>query len=130
MRVTYTATATGGRADVGSTSGPRTDGASAKDMRSDEAIELPRPFGDYTLLKLLGRGGMGDVFLATKRGIAGISRRCVVKTLRAGFGADSEYVGRFLDEARIVVQLHHKNICPVFEVGESERSEERRVGKE
>jgi serine/threonine protein kinase len=84
----------------------------------DEATgDLPRPFGSYTLLALLGRGGMGEVYLASKEGVAGISRRCVVKTLRAGFGDDLEYVTRFLDEARVVVQLHHRNICPVFEVG-------------
>jgi serine/threonine protein kinase len=83
----------------------------------DSPNPLPRPFGDYTLLALLGRGGMGEVYLATRAGVAGIARRCVVKTLRAGFGADDEYVRRFLDEARVVVELSHKNICPVFDVG-------------
>ncbi|MDP2339829.1 MAG: serine/threonine-protein kinase [Deltaproteobacteria bacterium] len=83
----------------------------------DDADVFPRVFGAYTLLALLGKGGMGEVFLAARTGIEGISRRCVVKTLRPGFGDDREYVSRFLDEARVVSQLHHRNICPVFDVG-------------
>src|ERR1700710_2938615 len=82
-----------------------------------EEEPFPREFGPFTLLGLLGRGGMGDVFVAKREGIAGIAKRCVVKTLRPGFSDDREYVHRFLDEARIVVQMHHKNICPVYEVG-------------
>ena len=85
-----------------------------------EDFELPRRFGGYLLLAELGRGGMGDVYLALREGLEGIGRRCVVKTLRAGFAADREYVTRFLDEARVVVQLHHRNICPVFDVGKAE----------
>jgi serine/threonine protein kinase len=87
---------------------------SAEDI---DQLVLPRAFGPYVLVSLLGRGGMGEVFLAMRGGIEGISRRCVVKTLRPGFGEDREYVARFLDEARVVVQLLHRNICPVFDVG-------------
>jgi tRNA A-37 threonylcarbamoyl transferase component Bud32 len=83
----------------------------------EDSGPLPRRFGAYTLVALLGRGGMGEVFLAMRGGIEGIARRCVVKTLRPAFTEDREYVGRFLDEARVVVQLHHRNICPVFDVG-------------
>ncbi len=79
--------------------------------------ELPRAFGDYTLLKPLGRGGMGQVFLARLkgRGLAGVDKVCVVKTLRAT--DDPEYERRFIDEARLIVLLSHKNICPVFDAG-------------
>ncbi len=86
----------------------------------DRAGELPRPFGPFTLIGHLGSGGMGDVYVAQREGIAGIAKRCVVKTLRPGFSDDREYVTRFLDEARIVVQLHHKNICPVYDVGRAD----------
>ncbi len=79
--------------------------------------DLPRTFGDYTLLKPLGRGGMGEVFLARlqARGIAGVDKICVVKTLRPT--TDPEYERRFIDEARLIVLLSHKNICPVFDAG-------------
>lgn len=83
---------------------------------ADGERELPRPFGAYTLLKALGRGGMGTVFLARRAGLAGAETLCVVKCLRAAHEADEEYVGRFLDEARTAVRLDHRNICRVFDV--------------
>lgn len=79
--------------------------------------EFPRRFGHYTLLAPLARGGMGEVFLAKTGGVAGLEKRCVVKTLRPHLTDDREYVARFVDEARIVVQLGHHNICQVFDVG-------------
>ena len=60
---------------------------------------------------------MGQVFLARLPGLQGIERLCVIKTLRTQYVQDREYVSRFVDEARIVVQLAHRNICPVFDVG-------------
>lgn len=79
--------------------------------------DLPRAFGAYLLLQNFARGGMGDVYLAKSGGIAGLERTCVVKKLRAELSQDREYVTRFVDEARVVVTLHHANICNVFDVG-------------
>ena len=79
--------------------------------------EFPRWFGDYVLLKSLGAGGMGQVFLARLPGLQGIERLCVIKTLKKQWTSDREYVARFVDEARVVVQLAHRNICTVFDVG-------------
>src|SRR5690606_9297903 len=50
-------------------------------------------------------------------GLEGIERICVLKKLRPDFGNNQEYVNRFLDEARLVVQLNHANIAHVFDVG-------------
>ncbi len=92
--------------------------ARAKRSLSGAAVELgPVPFGDYFLLKKLGEGGMGEVFLAKAGAVADIEKLLVVKTLREQHTEDAEYVRRFIDEARIVVQLSHRNICPVFDVG-------------
>ena len=83
----------------------------------DRPDDMPRGFGPYLLLTSLARGGMGEVFLARSGGIAGLEKHCVVKTLRPQFTDDREYVSRFVDEARIVVQLGHRTICQVFDVG-------------
>ncbi len=84
------------------------------------AEALPRKFGPYLLLSMVGRGGMGEVYLAKSGGLRGYEKHCVVKTLRADTAADNEYVQRFSEEARVVVQLAHRNICAVFDVGRAE----------
>jgi len=77
---------------------------------------LPRAFGGYMLRKLLARGGMGEVFLASAEHIVG-NEFVILKKLRRELTRDSEYVGRFSDEARVVVHLEHPYICRVLDVG-------------
>ncbi|OGQ12297.1 MAG: hypothetical protein A2138_00135, partial [Deltaproteobacteria bacterium RBG_16_71_12] len=79
--------------------------------------KYPQHFGPFVLLARLARGGMGDVCLAKVGRVAGLERLCVVKSIRANLLGDDEYVRRFIDEARTVVQLAHRNICPVLDVG-------------
>ncbi len=87
-------------------------------MRLDPSPAFPRVFGAYTLLASFGRGGMGEVFLAQRSGLRGAERLCVVKTLRGELADDAEYTGRFLDEARVVTQLHHSGVSQVFDAGQ------------
>ena len=84
---------------------------------------FPRRFGPrYVLLKELGRGGMGRVFMALT-GQAGVERVCALKILRsfqAGRHAE-EMTQRFLDEAKIVTKLSHENLVYVFDFGLQDR---------
>ncbi|HJX65338.1 MAG TPA: serine/threonine-protein kinase [Polyangia bacterium] len=84
---------------------------------------FPRRFGPrYVLLKELGRGGMGRVFMALT-GQAGVERVCALKILRsfqAGHHAE-EMTQRFLDEAKIVTKLSHENLVYVFDFGVHDR---------
>jgi serine/threonine protein kinase len=91
--------------------------AKAASLPEPQPEEYPRTFGNYVLLAPLARGGMGEVFLAKSGAVAGLEKHCVVKTLRPHLTDDREYTTRFVDEARIVVKLGHKNICHVFDVG-------------
>jgi serine/threonine protein kinase len=75
---------------------------------------FPRAFGRYILEKSLSRGGMGEVYLAVARGIG---TRCVIKTIRGDLTGDKEFVGRFADEAKIMVRISHENIIRVFDCG-------------
>ena len=77
---------------------------------------FPRHFGPFLLLTSFGRGGMGEVYLGKER-IGDAYRLCVVKTLRGDLADHKEYVGRFVDEARVVVQLSHAHISQVYGAG-------------
>jgi serine/threonine-protein kinase len=70
--------------------------------------------GRYRLLELLGEGGMAHVFRAHDELL---DREVAVKVLRAGFGADRDFVARFRQEARSVASLHHPNIATVYDTG-------------
>jgi serine/threonine-protein kinase len=84
---------------------------------------LPRPFGRLVLLKLLARGGMGDVYLAATTGIEGAERACIVKTVRRDHIHDGSFLARFLDEARVQSQLNHPGVAQVLEAATDENGE-------
>src|SRR5580693_8764782 len=73
---------------------------------ASETMALPRAFGRLLLLKLVARGGMGDVYLAATTGIEGAERPCVVKTVRRDHIHDGSFLARFLDEARVRSEEH------------------------
>ncbi|HEV8321810.1 MAG TPA: serine/threonine-protein kinase [Myxococcota bacterium] len=79
---------------------------------------VPRVFGRYVLLHNLGRGGMGEVFLAKTVAAGGFEKVCAVKKIRPDLGADNEFAARFRDEARVVVRLNHGNIAQVYDAGQ------------
>jgi serine/threonine protein kinase len=85
-------------------------------MGALERLDPPRVLGDLTLLAALGEGGMATVYLAGV-GAGPLARMCAVKLLRANL-PDHDYRTRFLDEARLVVRLHHNNIVDVRAAGE------------
>jgi serine/threonine protein kinase len=86
-------------------------------------MDLPRPFGRLLLLKLLARGGMGDVYLAATTGIEGAERPCVLKTVRRDHIHDASFIARFLDEARVQSQLQHPGVAQVLEAATDENGE-------
>ena len=76
---------------------------------------LPRRFERFTLLNRVARGGMGEVYLATARGIEGAERPLIVKIIRPDHIDDRSFVARFLDEARIQAQLQHPGVAQILE---------------
>ena len=78
---------------------------------------IPEVLGDYRIIQEVGRGGMGIVFEAQH---STMRRRVALKVLPKSSAEKPNYLRRFLTEARSAGQLHHTNIVPVFEVGESE----------
>ena len=86
--------------DVGKESPPRT---------------LPPQFGRYRLVKQLGKGGMGAVYLAHD---AQLDRNVALKVPHFGARAERQARERFFREARAAATLHHPGLCPVHDVGE------------
>lgn len=85
---------------------------------SDEDMpEMPSQIGRYLVVKALGAGAMGAVYLAED---PMLKRRVAVKVVRA-IGEERELaLERFRREAEISAQLNHPNIVTVYDVGEQE----------
>ncbi len=75
----------------------------------------PLSFGPYTLVRRIGYGGMGEVFLAREEGPG---RACVVKKVLPGLARNAQFLARFRDEARVVLRLSHPHIARVWAMGE------------
>ncbi len=71
--------------------------------------------GRFTLLKAIGRGGMGEIFLAEDQKL---QRRVAIKSIGGDALSDADARGRFLREAQMASRLDHPNICTVFEVAQ------------
>lgn len=71
----------------------------------------------YRLLKLLGSGGMGVVYLAHD---PRLDRNIALKLLPASITGDQQRVDRFLQEARAAVAISHQNVAHVYEIGEDQ----------
>ncbi|MCH5377003.1 MAG: hypothetical protein JJ992_23810, partial [Planctomycetes bacterium] len=79
--------------------------------------EIPEHFGRYRIQRELGAGAMGTVFLAFDEKL---ERQVALKIPHDQFDGDSELAWRFDREAKAAAGLHHRNVCPVHDVGEFE----------
>jgi hypothetical protein len=90
--------------------GPRPAGL---DAGLDEGLRL----GGYRLLRELGRGGMGVVYLAEQESLG---RRVALKVLRPHLTLEPRHLDRFRREARAAARLRHPHVVAVHEVGEQD----------
>ncbi|HEY3595457.1 MAG TPA: protein kinase, partial [Polyangiaceae bacterium] len=88
-----------------------------------EGERIPRRFGRLWLLRRIGQGGMGEVYLAATAGIEGAERPCVVKIIRRDRATDRSFRARFLDEARVQAQLQHPGVAQVLEASTDDTGE-------
>ncbi|MBT4866190.1 MAG: protein kinase [Planctomycetaceae bacterium] len=82
---------------------------------SEHHEPILREFGRYHLLRELGQGAMGTVYLARD---VQLDRQVALKIPKFRDDDESKMLERFYREARSAATLRHPNICPVFDVGE------------
>src|SRR5215470_3373270 len=95
----------------------------AEKFTSTVAAKLPaapqligQELANYKIISLLGKGGMGEVYLAED---ARLQRKVALKLLTPQFTNDADRVRRFEREARAVSSLNHPNIVTIFEIGQA-----------
>lgn len=80
---------------------------------------VPQKVGRYTIKKLLGRGGFGEVYLGFDEQL---KREVAIKlTFRSKVGPAA--ITMFLAEAQVLADLDHPNIVPVYDIGTTERGD-------
>ena len=93
-------------------------GALAEELLgADPAAMAGRRLGPYTVRRLIGRGGMGAVYLAER---ADVGLTVALKVVAGGGLAAPEQVGRFLLERRVLARLEHPNIARLLDAGVAE----------
>jgi protein kinase-like protein len=84
-------------------------------MSERVAPGVGQDFGGYTIEALLGRGGMGSVFLATQRRLG---RKVALKVIAPDLADDEDFRTRFLRESQLVASLDHPHVIPVYDADE------------
>lgn len=103
---------------------PTTQQSTAK-ANAKHDLGQEKDFGEFTLTKILGRGGMGVVFEAIEKKTG---RNVALKMIRSNFidSVDHEsmqvILDRFQTEARAVAKLDHPNIVSLYQVGEHKQT--------
>src|SRR6516164_3293692 len=79
-----------------------------------------RTLADFHVLRHLGQGGMGQVYLAEQ---TSLKRKVALKILRPDLAANDVALSRFRTEAESVARINHPNIVQVFTVGQHDSTQ-------
>ncbi|HSN82716.1 MAG TPA: protein kinase [Polyangiales bacterium] len=76
----------------------------------------------YNLIEKLEAGGMAEVFLGEATSVQGFKKRVAIKRVLPHLASHTNFIGMFLDEARLGARLSHANVVSVFDIGKSDNS--------
>ena len=85
------------------------------DADAEAGGTLSGRIGAYDVVSLIGRGGMGEVYLAHD---TRLGRKVAVKLLQPGLSSNPDALRRFEQEARAASSLNHPNIVTIYEIGD------------
>jgi eukaryotic-like serine/threonine-protein kinase len=80
-----------------------------------ESNLVGQKLGDYEILKMVGQGGMGAVFLARQ---VSLDREVALKVISSVGGPQAKNLDRFKRESKVLAQISHPNIVPIYEIGQ------------
>lgn len=72
--------------------------------------------GRYELLGLIATGGMGKVYLARAVGEGGFEREVALKVMHDHLLLEPDFIGMFLDEARLAARIRHPHVVPTLDI--------------
>ena len=81
---------------------------------------LRERFGKYHVLEKIAQGGMAEVYKVKTVGIAGFEKIQALKRILPNSAREGRFIRSFIDEARIAVELTHRNIVQVFDFGKAD----------
>src|SRR5438552_9045485 len=76
-----------------------------------------RTLGEFHILRKLGQGGMGQVYLAEQ---LSLKRKVALKMLREDVAANPTALARFQSESKTIAKLSHANVVQAYTVGQHE----------
>ena len=82
----------------------------------DDSPKIGETIGGYVLQSVLGRGGMGCVYLGSHHVLG---RKAAIKVLAGSLASDKQFVSRFFHEAKIVNDVRHSNIVDITDFVQS-----------
>lgn len=88
----------------------------AQPLFAEREAAAPERIGPYVIDHVLGRGGMGSVYLAS-RGDAEFAPRVALKVMRSGLDQDRVLLRRFTEERQILATLEHQGVARLLEGG-------------
>lgn len=74
----------------------------------------------YRVIERIAAGGMAEVYRAESAGVEGFKKRVAIKRVLPHLAEKREFMGMFLDEARLSAHLNHSNVVQVFDIGQGE----------
>lgn len=78
--------------------------------------------GRYQILGKLAQGGMAEVYLARQVGPGGYQKLVVIKRVRPHLAKDTDFVGMFVNEARLAAMINHPHVVQIFDLGEDDNA--------
>jgi len=78
---------------------------------------MAQPAQRYKVLERIAAGGMAEVFRAESAGLEGFKKLVAIKRVLPHLSEKKQFIGMFLDEARVSAHLSHSNCVQVFDIG-------------